>query len=57
MKILFLKWQNASEEVYKNWLIFIFGYTGTQSWARIPGFAFPRSHGPGVLGPRERDFF
>ena len=25
-----------------------------QSWARIPGFAFPRSRVPGVLGTRAR---
>ena len=32
-------------------------YPINQSWARFPGFAFPRSRVPGVLGTRERDFF
>ena len=27
-----------------------------QGWARIPRFAFPRSHVPGILGMWECDF-
>ena len=32
-------------------------YTTQQSWARVPGFAFPRSWRFRHAGPRERDFF
>ena len=37
--------------------LFKYLYTLRQGWARVPGFAFPRSCGPGILEPRERKFF